>query len=350
MSEHSTRPDGAAAPAQNHAGAGARPRPDGTAAEEANTSGHEGRLGATGPAPAAETATPERSASAARPRTEARTAGQNPETPNPRARGQAEGVAQAGSEGPGSRPEEPVGAPSAGPKKPILAGAAIAGAVMVTLPFLLIGSNEGSRDKTNPVAAVSETADTVLDTDGGGPESGAFVAASPTPTPTPVKTTQAPPTKKPTPKVTPTPPRTQRPPATPKPAYKRPAAPAPTKSKAPQQTPWAGCKVGEFCLYGGPNGTGPVFALTPLHVPEMCDGFTKNLGTVGIPREWLGRSGYGKQANWDNATTSVWNRTEHTWTLFNDPNYSVAAAAPQSKWRGQVTSMNGISSLRPSWC
>ncbi|MEU4492035.1 RICIN domain-containing protein [Streptomyces sp. NPDC023998] len=96
----------------------------------------------------------------------------------------AAGLAAAG----GVRPEgpDPAGA-SNGPKKPVLAGAAIAGAVLVAVPLLLLGSASDDEEKS---AAVADAANTVLDEEG--PDrSGAFV-----PQPS------SPPTKRATPPLT----------------------------------------------------------------------------------------------------------------------------------------------------
>lgn len=81
----------------------------------------------------------------------------------------AAGLAAAG----GVRPEEPdpAGA-SNGPKKPVLAGAAIAGAVLVTIPVLLLGS--ASDDEKKSAAVSDAAANTVLDEEGPD-QSGAFV-------------------------------------------------------------------------------------------------------------------------------------------------------------------------------
>ncbi|MGI5404616.1 RICIN domain-containing protein [Streptomyces sp. CA-135486] len=89
----------------------------------------------------------------------------------PRAAGASPAAAGLAAVG-GVRPEEPdpAGA-SNGPNKPVLAGAAIVGAVLVAIPLLLTGSASDDEEKS---AAVVDAANTVLDEEG--PDrSGAFV-------------------------------------------------------------------------------------------------------------------------------------------------------------------------------
>lgn len=63
------------------------------------------------------------------------------------------------------------------PNKPVLAGAAMAGAILIAVPLLLMATDKDD-DKARKVSS-SSSADTVLDDDGS--KSGAFVAESPSP-------------------------------------------------------------------------------------------------------------------------------------------------------------------------
>ncbi|MGW0931094.1 ricin-type beta-trefoil lectin domain protein [Streptomyces sp. NPDC002644] len=65
------------------------------------------------------------------------------------------------------------------PKKPVLAAAAIAGAVLVSVPFLLSGS--GDRDRSAAAVVVDSTDGTVLEE--GSRRSGQYAAQSPSPSP-----------------------------------------------------------------------------------------------------------------------------------------------------------------------
>jgi hypothetical protein len=65
------------------------------------------------------------------------------------------------------------------PKKPVLAAAAIAGAVLVSVPFLLPGT--GDRDRSTAAVAVDSTDGTVLEE--GSRRSGQYAAESPSPSP-----------------------------------------------------------------------------------------------------------------------------------------------------------------------
>ncbi|MFE5029843.1 RICIN domain-containing protein [Streptomyces sp. NPDC056656] len=94
-----------------------------------------------------------------------------------------EGIAAArtASSGAGSGPDDDSPDTTSGPNKPVLAGAAIAGVVLIALPLLLIGANkhEEKKDRVESVAAGSQ-ADTVLD--GDDPKGrGDFVVKSPSP-------------------------------------------------------------------------------------------------------------------------------------------------------------------------
>ncbi|MGW2328246.1 hypothetical protein ACWC5C_21120 [Streptomyces sp. NPDC001700] len=64
------------------------------------------------------------------------------------------------------------------PKGGVLAGAAMAGAILIAVPLLVVAT--GKDDDKSEKAGSSRSADTVLDDDGS--KSGAFVAESPTPT------------------------------------------------------------------------------------------------------------------------------------------------------------------------
>lgn len=61
------------------------------------------------------------------------------------------------------------------PKKPLLAGAAMAGAILIAVPLLVMATGDDDDDKSNRVAPAA--AETVLDDDGA--KSGVFIAESP---------------------------------------------------------------------------------------------------------------------------------------------------------------------------
>jgi hypothetical protein len=73
------------------------------------------------------------------------------------------------------------------PKKPILAAVAIGGAVLLSIPVLLIGTGSHDDKKQRTAAA----ADTVLPGDAQQPLPGVFVSASPSATPTPTPSASA---------------------------------------------------------------------------------------------------------------------------------------------------------------
>ncbi|MGW2562277.1 RICIN domain-containing protein [Streptomyces sp. NPDC001514] len=201
MSEQSGRPSWAS-PRQSEATTAALPLPDETETPpsqppqpepqaQPRTAAEEGRTG-----PAATTPGPSTTTAAAQPEAEraART-GRGATTPDRQSRGQAESRTQTASAGNGE-PPEPNGVLTR-PKKPILAGAAITGAVLLVLPLLMLGSSDKSDNSAPAGVVVDETdgtgeADTVMggsgDASSGG---GAFMAASPTPTPTPTPTSSA---------------------------------------------------------------------------------------------------------------------------------------------------------------
>lgn len=94
--------------------------------------------------------------------------------------GEADGVgatatATAGSGG--DSPDADGGFPGR-PKKPVLAGAAMAGAILIAVPLLVMATGKDDDDKSEKVNS-ARSADTVLDDDGS--KSGDFVAESPTP-------------------------------------------------------------------------------------------------------------------------------------------------------------------------
>ncbi|MEW2166960.1 hydrogenase expression protein HypA [Streptomyces sp. NPDC007084] len=114
---------------------------------------------------------------------------------------QAIAAARTAASGAGNGPDEDSPDGRSGPNKPILAGAAIVGAILVTLPLLLVGANkhEDKKAQVEPVA-VGNQADTVLD--GDDPQgSGDFVVESPTPSPSPTvsKSPKAPKSASPSP-------------------------------------------------------------------------------------------------------------------------------------------------------
>ena len=98
------------------------------------------------------------------------------------AKDETEAVAQtvAVAKSPGSATAEGDGMPPDRPKKPVLAGIAIGGAVLLAIPILLIGtgSHHGKKHPTADAAA------TVLPGDGQQPPPGAYVTTSPSATPT----------------------------------------------------------------------------------------------------------------------------------------------------------------------
>ncbi|MET8130030.1 RICIN domain-containing protein [Streptomyces sp. NPDC005065] len=95
-------------------------------------------------------------------------------------------AARTASAGAGSDPDDDAPGARPGPNKPILAGAAIAGAILIAVPLLLVGANnhEDKKTQVEPVAAGSD-ANTVLDGEEDHEGLGDFVAQSPTPSPTP---------------------------------------------------------------------------------------------------------------------------------------------------------------------
>ncbi|MGD6748811.1 mannose-binding protein [Streptomyces sp. BH105] len=106
------------------------------------------------------------------------------------------------------------------PRKPVLAGAALAGAALIAIPVLLIGTNDdGPRDDKGSAAAES---DTVLSADSSPDDLGDYVEKEPKPSPTKEKETPkavvksvapppAPTTSAPAPKATPKPKPTPKP-------------------------------------------------------------------------------------------------------------------------------------------
>ncbi|GAA4496910.1 hypothetical protein GCM10023191_039620 [Actinoallomurus oryzae] len=86
------------------------------------------------------------------------------------------------------------------PNKPLLAGVAIGGAVVLAVPILLIGTGS-DHAKKHPTAAAAET---VLP-GAGQPPTGAFVSSTPTPSPSAKKEDKAKAKKKATPSATPSP-------------------------------------------------------------------------------------------------------------------------------------------------
>lgn len=93
-----------------------------------------------------------------------------------RSGGAATATAAAAGSG-GDSPDADAGFPGR-PKKPLLAGAAMAGAILIAVPLLIMATGKDDDDKSEKVAS-SSSADTVLDDDGS--KSGAFVAESPSP-------------------------------------------------------------------------------------------------------------------------------------------------------------------------
>ncbi|MEU5105914.1 RICIN domain-containing protein [Streptomyces sp. NPDC021354] len=89
----------------------------------------------------------------------------------------AAAAAAATTIGPGGDSPDADGGLSGRPKKPLLAGAAMAGAILVAVPLLIMAT--GKDDDDSKKVASSSSADTVLDDDGG--RAGEFVAESPSP-------------------------------------------------------------------------------------------------------------------------------------------------------------------------
>ncbi|MHC5256255.1 mannose-binding protein [Streptomyces sp. UC4497] len=110
------------------------------------------------------------------------------------------------------------------PRKPVLAGAALAGAALIAIPMLLIGTNDDSpRDDKSSTAAES---DTVLGADSSPDDLGDYVAKEPKPSPTKEKEKPKTVTKSVAPPPAPTT-SAPAPKATPKPKPKPKAAPKP---------------------------------------------------------------------------------------------------------------------------
>ncbi|MFD8380772.1 RICIN domain-containing protein [Streptomyces sp. NPDC059679] len=94
--------------------------------------------------------------------------------------GEADGVAATATATAGSggdSPDADGGFPGR-PKRPVLAGAAMAGAILIAVPLLVMATGKDDDDKSEKVNS-ARSADTVLDDDGS--KSGDFVAESPTP-------------------------------------------------------------------------------------------------------------------------------------------------------------------------
>ncbi|MES4902271.1 MULTISPECIES: RICIN domain-containing protein [unclassified Streptomyces] len=89
----------------------------------------------------------------------------------------ATATAVATATGPGGDSPDADADLSGRPKKPLLAGAAMAGAILVAVPLLVMAT--GKDDDDSKKVATSNSADTVLDDDGG--RAGEFVAESPSP-------------------------------------------------------------------------------------------------------------------------------------------------------------------------
>ncbi|MGW2562254.1 RICIN domain-containing protein, partial [Streptomyces sp. NPDC001514] len=201
MSEQPGRPSWVSPP-QSEAATAARPLPEEAETEQPRS--QSATAAEEGPArTAASTSAPITTATAAQPDVERASGTGQEATPDRQSRGRAESVTQTMSAGYGG-PPEPNGVLTR-PRKPILAGTAIAGAVLLALPLLMLGSGD-KQDKAAPAgAAVTDTGDpgtgdTVLggsgeDSSGGG----AFVAASPTatasPTPPPSPSSKSPQSK-----------------------------------------------------------------------------------------------------------------------------------------------------------
>ncbi|WP_086861117.1 RICIN domain-containing protein, partial [Streptomyces milbemycinicus] len=94
-----------------------------------------------------------------------------------RSGGAAAATAIATVAGPGGDSPDADAGLSGRPKKPLLAGAAMAGAILVAVPLLIMAT--GKDDDDSKKVATSNSADTVLDDDGG--RAGEFVAESPSP-------------------------------------------------------------------------------------------------------------------------------------------------------------------------
>ncbi|WP_262061182.1 hypothetical protein [Streptomyces sp. STR69] len=148
------------------------------------------------PGPEAQAAAPELAAAPA-----GSTAREEPAAPEARAGADvlAEHEADEAPAGTSGADTEGVRMPSAGPKKPVLAAAAIIGALLIGVPFLVLG--HGDSKPSHPAGAAA-TSDTVLN---GRPDgaAGGYVSGSPSATPsskqdddtkTKKKTTKSPPT------------------------------------------------------------------------------------------------------------------------------------------------------------
>ncbi|MCC8338936.1 RICIN domain-containing protein [Streptomyces sp. R1] len=81
-------------------------------------------------------------------------------------------------------PDDDAQGAGSGTNKPVLAGAAIVGAVLITVPLLLVGSNNKHREESPATTVAASEADTVMDGEDHS-DQGHFVAQNPSPTPTP---------------------------------------------------------------------------------------------------------------------------------------------------------------------
>lgn len=159
---------------------------------------------------------------------------------------EAAGEAPAGT---GSNESEAVGPPSAGPKKPMLAAAAIAGALLIAVPFLVLALNDG--DKKDPsVNAAPVNGSTTLETEQPGLPGSQYVSESPS--------------------------------ASPSHTAKKSPSPSASASakKSPSPSPSAMPKAGSVGVGGNGSGSGQTTAATPAKTSAP----PRNTASVAVQR------------------------------------------------------------------
>ncbi|MGW2015249.1 peptidase inhibitor family I36 protein [Streptomyces sp. NPDC001927] len=247
------------------------------------------------------------------------------------------------------------GAPSAQPNGAgrLLVRAAFAGGALVTLPFLLIaegGADEPDRPASQAApAAPAETAKVELAAGNGTEPEPERAGERREKAPAPLKKQKREAVQEDTAPLQ----RQELAPAEEQEAERLAVmrrSGSPLLPRVEARPMWYGCDEGEMCLYGGPDGTGPLLALTPLHVAEMCDGFATNLTYLSLPLTWQDKPGYNDGATWNDQATSVWNRTDHTWSLFTDADHQGVELKMPAKAATNLQDIDKLSSLKPSWC
>nr|WSZ97836.1 mannose-binding protein [Streptomyces sp. NBC_00857] len=98
--------------------------------------------------------------------------------------GRANGIAVAGADGGASPPAAPDAVPAGRPGKPMLAVAAIAGAVLIAVPLLLMGGGKDNKGNGPSGSVALQTSDTVLGSDALAGAPGDYASEKPSTSPT----------------------------------------------------------------------------------------------------------------------------------------------------------------------